>query len=111
MANARGWMAALYAGPGVPPVWVEVGPAHDDGLVIPAEDVPPVTLTIVNGPGTVLILERDRRTGQIRMFCDDGTPQSRRRLIKESARFDRDALAVRWPGASRVKREYRRRRR
>jgi hypothetical protein len=93
------------------PGWVEIGQAHDDGLVIPAEDVPPVSLNIVNGPGIVLVLERDRRTGQTRMFCDDGTPRSRRRLAKESARFDRDVLTIRWPQASRVKREYRRRRR
>ncbi|MEV4374841.1 hypothetical protein AB0J71_47885 [Nonomuraea sp. NPDC049637] len=41
------------------------------------------------------------------MFSDDGTARPHRRLDKESVRFDRDVLAIRWPATSRVKSAYR----
>lgn len=109
---SRVWVAALGTpldGPG----WTDIGPVdfghgRDDGLVI-IDDLPQL------GPPTrwphTVIISRDRRTGLNRVFSDDGTPGSRRRLLKESARFDRDVLAIRWPRASRVKRAYHQRRR
>jgi hypothetical protein len=107
----RAWIAPLGTGPDGPggtEVGTEVGTAGHDGLVI-IDDLPQAGPPI-QWPAT-LIFQRDRRAGRTRVFSDDGTPGSRRRLAKECARFDRDALAIRWPYASRVKREYHRRRR
>jgi hypothetical protein len=99
--------AAPVGTPLTGPGWTEIGQAHDAPVFI---DDLPQTGPPIRWPTTVIITT-DRRTGLARVICDDGTPRSRRRLAKEIARFDRDALAIRWPGASRVKREYHRRRR
>ncbi|MGP3914342.1 hypothetical protein [Nonomuraea sp. 10N515B] len=103
----RAWIAPLGTDPDGPG-WTALGHVLDHGLVV-IDDLPR-TGPPIRWPATVIIT-RDRRTGLTRVFSDDGTARSRRRLIKESARFDQDGLAIRWPAATQVKREHHRRRR
>lgn len=112
MADMHLGYGRIWAAPvGTPlggPGWTEIGQAHDAPVYI-YDDLPPAVPPI-RWPTTVIITT-DRRTGLARVICDDGTPRSRRRLAKESARFDRDVLTIRWPHASRVKCTYHQRRR
>lgn len=102
MADSQAWASIGSEG-------VDLGYIHDDGLVI-IDDLPQAG-PLTPWRGGVWIFDRDRRTGRTRAYGNDGTARSRRRLIKAVARFDRDASAIRWPAASRVKRTCRRRRR
>lgn len=90
--------------------WGFVGNLIDDGLVI-IDDPPQGEPALPSWRGGVWIFDRDRRTGRTVAYGDDGTPRSRRRLLKKIAEFDRDVRAIRWPRSSRVKAEYHRRRR